>query len=280
MYKRNLKLVDLLQIRSFFIFGPRATGKSTLIEQCLPNARVYDLLDPKIFQRLLRDPGIISEETTADDLVVIDEIQKLPALLDEVHRLIAKRKQKFLLTGSSARKLKRGAANLLAGRAFTAELLPLVSAEIENFDLLTYINSTGLPEFYGKEYAKEFLKAYVGTYLKEEIQAESLTRNLPGFTRFLEVCALANGDEISYTNISSDSGVKVKTVEAYFQILQDTLIGFLVPAFRSTKKRKAITRSKHFFFDVGVVNNLTRRGRLNLDPNYLVRLLSTSWRWS
>ena len=111
MYKRKLNLVHLLQIRSFFIFGPRATGKSTLIAQCLPDARVYDLLDPKIFQRLLRNPGIISEETRADDLVVIDEIQKLPALLDEVHRLIAKRKQKFLLTGSSARKLKRGAAN-------------------------------------------------------------------------------------------------------------------------------------------------------------------------
>ena len=262
MYKRSLNLSKILKKRSFFLFGPRATGKSTLIDHDLKGSKVYDLLDPKVFERLLRNPGIISEETSPSDIVVIDEIQKLPQLLDEVHRLISKRKQTFLLTGSSARKLKRGAANLLAGRAFTAELFPLTSQEIDNFDLLEYINTTGLPEFYGDEMAKEFLKAYVGTYLKEEIQAESLTRNLSSFTKFLEVCAICNGEEISFAGIASDTGINVKTVEGYFKILKDTLVGFQVPAFRKTIKRKAIARSKHYFFDIGVVNNLVKRGKV------------------
>ena len=265
MYKRTLDLAKLLKARSYFLFGPRATGKSTLISEVLPEAKIYDLLDPEIFQRLLREPKIISQETEAETLVVIDEIQKMPHLLDEVHRLISKRKQIFLLTGSSARKLKRGAANLLAGRAFQAELFPLTSQEILNFDLLNYINTTGLPEFCGnKELAHEFLKAYVGTYLKEEIQAESLTRNLPSFTRFLEVVALSNGEEINFSNVSSDTGVPVRTVENYFSILDDTLIGFAVSPYLKTKKRKAITRSKYFFFDIGVVSNLSKRGKIEL----------------
>ena len=262
MYKRSLNLGNMLKKRSFFLFGPRATGKSTLIDNDLKESKIYDLLDPKTFERLLRNPGVISEETSPSDIVVIDEIQKLPQILDEVHRLISKRKQIFLLTGSSARKLRRGAANLLAGRAFTAELLPLTSQEIDDFDLLKYVNTTGLPEFYGEQMAKEFLRAYVGTYLKEEIQAESLTRNLSNFTRFLEVCAICNGEEISYAGIASDTGINVKTVEGYFKILEDTLIGFQVPAFRKTTKRKAIARSKHYFFDIGVVNNLAKRGKV------------------
>ena len=149
MYPRLLNLPNLLKNRSFFLFGPRGVGKSTLIAETLPHAKIYDLLDGYQFQRLLRDPTLIEQETQADSLVVIDEIQKLPSLLDEVHRLIVKRKQIFLLTGSSCRKLRHGGANLLAGRAFQAELLPLTSQEIPHFDLLTYINSTGLPEFYG-----------------------------------------------------------------------------------------------------------------------------------
>jgi len=264
VYQRSLDLINLLKKRSYFLLGPRGVGKSTLIEQTLPHAKVYDLLDASVFQRLLRDPTLISQETTSDTLVVIDEIQKLPVLLDEVQRLIVKRKQTFLLTGSSARKLKKGGANLLAGRAYQASLLPLTSQEIPDFDLLTYLNTTGLPEFYGKEGVDDYLKAYVGTYLQEEIKAEALTRNLSGFVRFLEVVALCNGEEIHYANISSDCGVPARTLEGYFGILNDTLIGFSIPPFLSTKKRKAITRAKYFLFDIGVVNSLTHRGRIEL----------------
>lgn len=272
MYKRTLNLPNLLENRSYFLFGPRGTGKSTLIEQTLPNAKIYDLLDAHEFQRLLREPALISQETKPDTIVVIDEIQKLPQLLDEVHRLITKRKQTFLLTGSSARKLRKGGANLLAGRAFQSELFPLTYKEIPHFDLLTYLNTTGLPEFYGHMQVQEYLYAYVGTYLQEEIKAEALTRNLSGFIRFLEVVALCNGEEINYANIASDTGVGARTLEAYFGILNDTLIGFAIPPFLTTTKRKAITRSKYFLFDIGVVNSLSKRGYVELKSELFGRL--------
>lgn len=260
MFQRALDLKKLLQMRSFFLFGPRGTGKSTLIAQSLTDAKVYDLLDAETFQRLLRAPKVLEQENAAHELIVIDEVQKLPALLDEVHRLIAKRNQRFLLTGSSARKLRRGAANLLAGRAFEASLFPLSYCEIPDFDLMRYLNTTGLPEFYAQDLAADFLNAYIGTYLREEIQAEALTRNLVAFSRFLEVVGLSNGQEINYAAISSDSGIPARTVENYYSVLVDTLIGFQVPPFLSSKKRKAITRSKFYLFDVGVVNRLARRG--------------------
>jgi predicted AAA+ superfamily ATPase len=262
MYSRILNLPALLKKRSHFLLGPRGVGKSTLITQTLPMAKMYDLLDATTFQRLLRDPTLISQETQADTIVVIDEIQKYPSLLDEVHRLIVKRKQIFLLTGSSARKLRKAGTNLLAGRAFQARLFPLISQEIPNFDLMSYLNTTGLPEFCSLHGAQEYLEAYVGMYLQEEISAEALTRNLAGFSRFLEVVALCNGEEISYANIASDCGVPARTLESYFGILNDTLIGFAVPPFLNTTKRKAITRSKYFLFDIGVVNILTKRGHV------------------
>jgi len=264
MHKRVLNLPKLLKKRSYFLFGPRATGKSTLIKNSLENTKIYDLLHGPTYQRLLRNSQIIGEESDANTIIVIDEVQKLPQLLDEVHRLISNRNQKFLLTGSSARKLRRGSANLLAGRAFFAELFPLISLEVNNFDLMKLINSTGLPEFFGDDMADEFLLTYTGTYLKEEIQAESLTRNLPGFARFLETTALMNGEEVNYASVSSDTGVAKRTLENYYSILQDTLIGFSVPPFLKTKKRKAITRSKHWFFDIGVVNTLTKRGEVKM----------------
>ena len=272
MYKRILNLNNLLKNRSYFLFGPRGTGKSTLIHETLLNAKVYDLLDARCFQRLLRDPTLIEQETDANTWVVIDEVQKCPSLLDEVQRLIVNRKQVFLLTGSSARKLKKGVANLLAGRAFEASLLPLTSQEIPQFDLLTYLNTTGLPEFYDQPNVQAYLKAYVGTYLQEEIRAEALTRNLSGFVRFLEVVALCNGQEINFANISSDCGVAVRTVESYFGILNDTLIGFSIKPFLLTKKRKAITRSKYFLFDIGVINSLTKRGHVALQSELFGRL--------
>jgi len=272
VYTRLLKIQSLLKKRSYFLFGPRGTGKSTLIEHYLPQAKVYDLLDSYEFQRLLREPKLISQETDDSTLVVIDEIQKLPHLLDEVQRLIVKRKQTFLLTGSSARKLRRGGANLLAGRAFEAHLFPLTSQEIPHFNLLTYLNTTGLPEFYGQEDYQNYLKAYIGTYLQQEIQAEALTRNLSNFIRFLEVVGLSNGEEINYANIASDCGIAVRTLTSYFEILNDTLIGFSVPPFLATTKRKAITRSKYFLFDIGIVNSLTKRGYVEFGSELFGRL--------
>jgi uncharacterized protein len=262
VYQRILSLPNLLKKRSFFLFGPRATGKTTLVRQTLKNATIYDLLEGSTFSRLLKEPEIIEQENDAQKIIVIDEVQKMPSILDEVQRLIVKRKQRFLLTGSSARKLKRGGANLLAGRAFEAKLLPLCSTEIPHFDLLSYLNTTGLPEFYKKNLAQEFLEAYVGIYLKEEIQAESLVRNLLGFSRFLSVMALSNGEEVNYASIASDTGVPVRTLEGYLSILNDTLVGFSIPPFLQTKKRKAITRSKYWLFDIGVVNCLTKRGKI------------------
>jgi predicted AAA+ superfamily ATPase len=273
VYDRTLNLRTLLKKRSHFLFGPRATGKSTLIRRTCPEARVYDLLDAAQYRRLLARPSLLEQETEPHDLIVIDEVQKLPALLDEVHRLIEGRRQRFLLTGSSARSLRRGSANLLAGRAFQAELFPLTSAEFENFDLLAYLNSTGLPEFSGDVLAPEFLRAYVGTYLREEVQAESLTRNLAAFSRFLDVVALNNGEELNYAAIASDCGVPVRTLQSYYSILDDTLIGFAIPAFGRSRKRKAISRSKYWLFDVGVVNSLARRGRIELGSELLGRAL-------
>lgn len=262
MYQRILNLSELLQKRSYFLFGPRASGKTTLIKASLPNAKRYDLLNATTYSRLMRDPTLIEQETKAGELVVIDEIQKLPMILDEVHRLIEARGQRFLLTGSSARKLRRGGANLLAGRAYQAALFPLTSAEIPEFDLLEYINTTGLPEFYGRRESRDFLDAYVSTYLKEEIQGEGLVRNLPAFCRFLDVVALSNGEELNFANVASDAAVPVRTLQGYFSILEETLIGFTVPAFESTKKRKAISRPKFYLFDIGVTNYLTKRGEI------------------
>lgn len=261
MYERLLRLDRLLEKKSFFLFGARATGKSTLIAQQLPGARVYDLLDAEEYTRLLKRPKILEEEATDPQrLVVIDEIQKLPSLLDEVHRLIEKKKMKFLLTGSSARSLKRGGANLLAGRAWVASLFPLTWREIPNFDLLSYLNTGGLPHIYANPYAHEELQSYISTYLKEEIQAEAITRNIQAFAEFLDVIALSNGAEINYESFASDSQVSPATLKNYVQILEDTLLGFSVPGYTKTKKRKAISRAKHYLFDVGITNALSKRG--------------------
>lgn len=260
---RALDIGSLLKKKSIFLFGPRSTGKTTLIEHQLPEARVYNLLDTRLFSRLVRDPGLLAEETAGDKrVIVIDEIQKLPALLDEVQRLIVERHQTFLLTGSSARKLKRGAANLLAGRAWRADFLPLTSREIPRFDLVRYLNRGGLPYVYSGENPSEDLENYVALYLKEEIQSESLIRNLPAFASFLDAIALSNGEEINFESFGRDCGVSPGTVKNYLQILEDTLIGFSLPGFVKTKKRKAISRIKHYLFDVGVVNTLCQRGEI------------------
>lgn len=263
MYQRSLNLSNLLEKKSFFLFGPRSTGKSTLIGQQLETARIYDLLDAETYRRLLTRPNLIDEECKdPTQVVVIDEVQKLPGILDEVHRLIFKRKMTFLLTGSSARKLRHGASNLLAGRAWQAELFPLTSQEIPDFDLLTYLNRGGLPHVYGSADASEELNAYISTYLREEIQAEALTRNIKAFAEFLDIIALSNGQEINVERLASDCQVSASTVKNYIEILEDTLLGFKVPGYTNTRKRKATSRSKFFLFDIGVTNMICQRSEI------------------
>ena len=201
LYKRNLDLKQLLKKKSFFLFGPRATGKTTLIQQTLnpDKVKIYDLLNSETYRRLLRQPKILEEENKQKEkIIVIDEIQKQPALLDEVHRLIQKRGWRFLLTGSSARKLKRKPVNLLAGRAWQAALFPLSWKEVPQFNLIRYLNQGGLPAVYNSSDYQEELSAYVSLYLREEVQNETLTRNIQAFAEFLDLIALSNGQEINY----------------------------------------------------------------------------------
>ena len=265
---RLLDLNDLLKKKSFFLFGPRSTGKSTLVkEQLLNSTGIIDLLDSRLFLRLSSAPHEIEEIIDAQEanLVVVDEIQRIPELLNEVHRLIENRKIRFLLTGSSARKLKRGNANLLAGRVWEARLYPLTWKEIPEFNLERYLLYGGLPSVYLGEYPEEELDAYVNTYLKEEIMAEGLIRNLPPFARFLKTISLANGEIVNFTRLGNDCQVAASTVREYISLLEDTLVGFLLPAWIESKKRKAVKSGKFYFFDPGVTHALS--GTQTLDRN-------------
>ena len=261
MYKRILDLTNLLKKKSFFLFGPRGTGKTTLIQHTLPDATIIDLLEIQTYREYLKNPSIISEQKLKP-IVVIDEVQKLPEILDEVHRLIEAEKLTFLLTGSSARKLKRGGANLLAGRAWWAEMFPLTSNEIPDFDLITYLNRGGLPSVYPSNDYVEELRAYTALYLKEEIQNEALTRKVAQFSEFLDLTALTSGQEISYQSLAGDCGVSPNSIKNYIQVLEDTLVAFQLKAFTKTLKRKAISRSKLYLFDIGITNSLANRGEL------------------
>jgi len=258
VYKRHLNLGAAIAKKSHFLLGPRATGKSWLIRNELPHAQVFDLLDISSHDRLLRNPSALAQEINSD-LVVIDEIQKIPRLLDEVHRLIETRRIRFLLTGSSARKLKHGGANLLAGRARILQLFPLTSTELTDFDLLRYCRIGGLPLVYPSDDPWLDLRDYVHLYIKEEITAEAIVRRIDHFARFLDVMGLCSGEEINQAQISSDSGVPVRTVANFIEILKDTLLAFELTPFRKTRSRKASSKSKLFLFDVGVANYLSGR---------------------
>lgn len=264
MYKRIIDLPSLLERKSFFLFGPRGTGKTTLVQHTLQDAIIIDLLEIQTYREYLKNPSQISEQKLGP-IVVIDEVQKLPEILDEVHRLIEKEKVTFLLTGSSARKLKRGGANLLAGRAWWADLFPLTSQEITDFDLLTYFNRGGLPAIYPSEDYEEELRAYTALYMKEEIQNEALTRKVAHFSEFLDLMALSNGEEISYQSIAADCGVSPNSVKNYIQILEDTLLAFQLGAYTKTRMRKAISRAKLYLFDIGVTNSLANRGEIKTE---------------
>ncbi len=258
---RTLDLRALLKGKSHFLFGPRQTGKTFLIRQTLATARAYDLLDSSVYLSLSRDPTRLAQEVTAEDrVVVIDEIQRLPELLNEVHRLIEGRGLRFLLTGSSARTLRRGGVNLLGGRARTRYLHPLTASELgPHFDLRRAIARGSLPSIYFSDDPQADLDAYAGSYLREEIVAEGATRNVPAFSRFLRVAALCNGTVVNFTNVANDAQVARTTVYEYFEILRDTLVLHELPAWRTSSNRKPIVSSKYYFFDVGVVAALQGR---------------------
>ena len=258
---RIIDLNSLLDKKSHFLLGPRQTGKTYLIRHTLENARVYDLLDAEIYLALSRNPGLISEELQPQDrIVVIHEIQRLPELLNEVHRLIETSGIRFLLTGSSARKLRRGGINLLGGRARTKYLHPLTYKELNrHFELSTAIERGLIPSIYFSDDPRADLHAYAGSYLQQEILAEGATRNIPAFSRFLRVAALCNASIVNFTNVANDAQVARTTVYEYFEILKDTLLLYELPAWRKSKKRKPLASSKYFFFDVGVVAVLQGR---------------------
>jgi len=251
----------MLEKKSLLLLGPRQTGKTSLVRRTLKNARVYDLLDTSLFLAMSQNPGRLAQEVTPrDKLVVIDEIQRLPILLNEVHRLIEDRGVRFLLTGSSARKLRRGGVNLLGGRARTRYLHPLSAHELgEHFDLLRAVRSGLIPSIYFSDDPQADLQAYTGSYLQQEIMAEGATRNVPAFSRFLKVAALCNGTMVNFTNVASDAQVPRTTVYEYFEILKDTLILHELPAWRKSEKRKPLVSSKFYFFDVGIVSALQGR---------------------
>lgn len=261
MLDRILKLSEIEE-DSLFLWGSRQTGKSTLLKALFPKARLYDLLKTDIRTAFQVRPAQLREECqmlNEGEIVIIDEVQKVPALLDEVHWLIENRGLHFILSGSSARKLRRSGANLLGGRALRRTLFPLVSAEIPDFDLNKALNNGMLPRHYLIADPSKRIQSYIGDYLQQEIIEEAVVRQLNAFTRFLQVAALCNTEIVNYTNIAQDCGVSAKTVKEYFSILEETMLGFFLPAYTHVVKRKLIQAPKFYYFDVAIPNHLLRR---------------------
>ena len=252
---------------SLFLWGARQTGKSTLLKTLFPDAILFDLLKSDVYRRYLTDPQQFRETIlaqTSKNLVIVDEIQKIPELLDEIHWLITNHNIRFILSGSSPRKIIRSGANLLGGRALRYELYPLIESEIPDFDLLKALNNGMLPRHYLADNPKKMIDAYIGNYLKDEIIAEAKIRNINAFNQFLGAAAFSNGEMVNYSNIASDCGVSHNTVKEYFQILEDTLIGRFVPSFQKKPKRRVILSPKFYYFDVGIANNLLKRGKIEM----------------
>ncbi|MBK9071060.1 MAG: ATP-binding protein [Myxococcales bacterium] len=260
LYERTLPIRDLLSRKSLFLLGPRQTGKSTLLRQQLPEATYIDLLEADTFRTLATRPEWLREALPPGQTrLIIDEIQKMPALLDEVQLLIDRNASlRVVLTGSSASKLRRGGTNLLGGRAWVTTLHPLIFAELPQADIVQRLTRGGLPAIFDSPDYYQDLKAYVGTYLQEEIRAEGLARSVEGFSRFLEVTGLCSGQQLNFTAVANDAGVPARTVREHYQILVDTLVGHMVPAYQRTVKRKPVATAKFYFFDVGVANALAR----------------------
>ncbi len=267
MFRRSITL-PVPDTETFFLWGPRQTGKSTLLRQRYPDALWIDLLKTEEYRRYLTQPEILRQEIASEGAalgrqIVIDEIQKVPALLDEVHWLMENRRLHFALCGSSARKVRRGAANLLGGRGVRYELRGMTSEELgSGFDLNRMLNHGYLPRIYEARQPRRLLDAYVADYLKEEVAAEGLVRNLPAFSGFLDAAALSDSEMVNFTNVARECGVSGHTAKSYFEILEDTLLARWLPAYRRRRKRRLITAPKFYFSDVGVVNRLARRGEL------------------
>ncbi|MFT5207316.1 MAG: putative AAA+ superfamily ATPase [Candidatus Omnitrophota bacterium] len=260
--KRHLKLEfpqnPIKGSGAIFLWGPRQTGKTTFLQGHYKDAHYYDLLDSSLIGEFTIRPQTLREEVLADNrnIVIIDEIQKAPALINEVHWLLENTNKKIILCGSSARKLKRDAHNLLGGRAIDAHLFPFVSSEIPDIDLDRFLNHGGLPAHYLNDNPRKLMKAYINNYIKEEILEESITRNIPAFSRFLEITGLTHGQLLNYANIAREAGVSPITVRNYYQILIDTLLGFTLEPWRRTKKRRLVETAKFYIFDIGIAHYL------------------------
>lgn len=263
--KRFLDL-DLPRGQSAFLWGPRKTGKSSFLKEAFPDSLVYDFLKTDLFMSYVKTPSLFREQLLARDPgqlkrpIILDEVQKIPQILDEVHWLIENSQMQFILCGSSARKLKRGQANLLGGRAWRYEMFPFVSKELGNPDLMQVLNRGLVPDHYLSHNYRKALRAYTQDYLKEEVFNEGLTRNIPAFSRFFDAMGFAHGELINYSNIARDCAVDAKTVKEYYQILVDTLLGTLIEPFKKRQNRQVITRAPKFYlFDVGVAGAIVNR---------------------
>ncbi|MGF1547229.1 MAG: ATP-binding protein [Thiotrichales bacterium] len=253
--------------KSFFLFGPRGTGKTTWLKTYFADAIYLDFLRPELFQRLLGSENRLEEYIPADyaGWVILDEIQKIPNLLDEVHRLIEERKNlRFVLTGSSARKLHHSNVNLLAGRALQYHFFPLTVAEVGNdFNLLNALKYGMLPSIFTEDNPKHYLQAYIQTYLEQEVQQEGLTRNIGAFSRFLEIASFSQGESLNITDVAREAHINRKVAENYFSILEDLLIAFRLPVFTKRAKRKMTQHRKFYFFDTGIYYHLRPKGVLD-----------------
>jgi uncharacterized protein len=266
MYLRE-QIFKGIEQESAFLWGARQTGKSTLLKALYPDSLYFDLLLSSEYEQFLRNPGLIREIMEARKpgaLAIIDEIQRIPELLNEIHWLMVNRNDRFILSGSSPRKILRSGGNLLGGRAIRYELYPLIYKEIPDFDLLKALNGGLLPRHYLAKNPKKLLSGYIGSYLRDEIMAEAKIRNINSFSRFLEIAAITNGEMVNYSNIASDCGVSAPTVKEYFQILEDTMIGRFLPSFQKKPKRRVILSPKFYLFDIGVVNYLVKRGTIEI----------------
>lgn len=266
MYSRIFK-PDLKT--SYFLFGPRGTGKSSWLKSHYPQSNYVDLLDDEIFNDLTAQPkNLLNYVKNPKYPIIIDEVQKAPHLLDEVHRLIELKKYIFILTGSSARKLRKSGVNLLAGRAYTYNFHPLTCVEMNaDFNLSSALKVGLLPLATQAENPNKFLQSYVTTYLKEEVQQERLTRNMPAFHRFIQAASFSQGAPLNLSSVAADCAVERKVVEDYFSILSDLLISFDLPIFSKKAKRELITKSKFYFFDAGVFRAIRPKGPLDSDSD-------------
>ncbi|MBS0617169.1 MAG: ATP-binding protein [Spirochaetes bacterium] len=263
---------------SFFLLGPRGTGKSQFTRQAFAQAIFFDLLEDELFRTLLANPqqldGMIPKRHAG--WVVIDEIQKIPALLDEIHRLIEKRGMRFVLTGSSTRKLRRSGVNLLAGRAFIKRAYPLTALELGNaFNLKKALQRGLLPRAYLKDDYHEYLNAYVAAYLREEVQQEGFVQNLGSFARFLEAAAFSQAQVVNVSKVAADCSVERKTVANFFQILDDLLLAHFLDVFSLRAKRRLLKSRKFYFFDAGVFKTIRPRGPLDIDSELNGQALET-----